>query len=388
MKIDNSLPTLGLKFNPFPPATTGVAVVKDIWIPDSWRSGLESIYQQLSSSAGDKALALIGEYGSGKTYILQWMQENLFKKNRVQTFLFDNPGVAFYDLANLLLRQVGRYELSKGLWEALSPKLMAVTPRRLIQLNFPEWLASVKSRAQRDDVLPKLAAIIKEELLATDEEIAFQVARVIVETGDRPYFQYRDFVAGKASALVPENQEPEYFKTLIRILGKIYGASGIAFLIDEFEDVALQRKLNKKQSFEYLSTLRRLLNVTREEAFWVTLTMTPEALVETRSLDASLVQRFAQPYEIPPLTDCEAYELVKRRLNEARVEYRDDIWPFSEDALSALRPTTYSRPRPLIKVCWQAIAKAAEDNLAPPISANFIRKAEGLVYPTNKVKES
>ena len=386
MKIDNSLENLGLKFSPFPPATTGVAIIKDVWIPDSWRSGLESIYQQLATSSGDKALVLIGEYGSGKTYVLQWMQENLFKKNRVQTFLFDNPGVAFYDLANLLLRQVGRYELSKGLWEVLSPKLMAVTPKRLIQLSFPEWLASVKSRLQRDDVLPKLATIIKEESLTTDEEIAYQVARVIVETGDRPYFQYRDFVAGRAGALVPENQEPAYFRTLVRIIGKIYGASAIAFLIDEFEDVALQRKLNKKQSFDYLSTLRRLLNVTREEAFWVTLTMTPEALVETRSLDASLVQRFAQPYEIPPLTDEEAYELVKRRLREARLEDRDDIWPFDEDALTALRPTTRSRPRPLIKVCWQAIAKAAEEKGAPPISGDFIRKAEELIYPSNAAK--
>ena len=284
MVVDRGLQRLGLKFSPFPPATTGVAFIRDVWIPDSWRTALESMYQSLASAAGDKAIVIIGEYGSGKTYVLQWMQANLFKKNNVQPFLFDNPGVAFYDLANLLLRQVGRYELSKGLWELLSPKLLTSTSKRLIPLNFPEWLALVKPSSERVEVLPRLASIIKQEDLTDDEEIAYQVARVIVETGDRPYFQYRDFVAGRSGSLVPQNQEPAYFKTLVRILGKIYGADGISFLIDEFEDVALQRKLNKKQSFEYLSTLRRLLNISCEEALWVTLTMTPEALNQTRQL--------------------------------------------------------------------------------------------------------
>lgn len=380
MTTEQNRDRLGLKFNPFPPATTGVAVTREIWIPDSWRAALEQTYTSLATSEGEKALIIVGEYGSGKTYVLNWMKEHLFERDNVQTFLFDNPGVAFYDLANRLLRQVGRYELSKGLWEALSTKLLAATPGRLFQLKFPDWLASVKPRSERDQVLLRLAFIIKEEGLAEDEEIAYQVARVIVETGDRPYFQYRDFVAGRSGALVPEREEPAYFRTLIRMLLKISGASGVAFLVDEFEDVALQRRLNKKQSFEYLATLRRLLNVTREEAFWVTLTMTPQALDQTHSLDASLVQRFAQPYQIPPLTEQDAFDLTRHRLQEARTELRDDIWPFENGALSSLAPAVRSRPRPLIKVCWQAIARAVEIGEDPPLTGDFLRQAQDMVY--------
>lgn len=387
MNQTDSLGQLGLKFNPFPPASTGAPSVGKLWIPDSWRQDLQQRYQHLASGMGDKALAIIGEYGSGKTYVLQWVGEDIFRPDNVLTFTFDNPGIAFYDLANRLLRQVGRYELAKGLWEALSPKFETEALRRLIPLSFPEWLASVKAKTAREQILPVLAGIIRAENLTGDEEIAFRVARIMVETGDRPYFEYRDFVAGRVGSLVAEREEASYFTTLIRILHKVYGASAVAFLIDEFEDVALQRRLNRKQSFEYLATLRRLLDTARDEAFWLVVSMTPEALERTRALDASLVQRFAQPYTIPPLTKAQATELVAHRLKDARLEERDDLWPFKTDALAVLRPTTVSRPRPLIKVLWQAIAKAIQDGLVPPISGDVLREAEAMVFPVEATEE-
>lgn len=387
MTNDKLSKEIGLSFNPFPPAATSVAVVKELWIPRSWRSQLESRYQHLSSGQGDKALVIVGAYGSGKTYLLHWISKNIIEGNRYQSFFFDNPGVAFYDLANRLLRQVGRYELSKGLWELLSPKILYGSTQRLIPLNFPEWLRSVKRSPAREEAIESLAGIIREVRLADDEEIAHRLARMLVETGDRPYFEYRDFVAGKPKALVAEREEARYFNTIINILCRIYDVPGIAFLIDEFEDVALQRRLNRKQSFEYLGTLRRLLDVTREQNLWLIISMTPEALKQTKSLDPSLVQRFVEPFEIPPLGPSEAEELVVSRLREARAPAFKEpyaLWPFSKELMSLLSPTVVASPRRLIKVCWQSIAYALERTTKLPISANIVTEAEKALYPTEQ----
>jgi len=375
----------GLKFNPFPPAATGVAIVRNLWLPDSWKQDLTQRYLQLAASRGDRAMAIVGAYGSGKTYALSWIAEQLLRDDGWQTFKFDNPGLAFYDLANRLLRRVGRYELAKGLWELLSaqnPELKG-NSGQLISPSFSDWLALVKTRTARDQFLPRLTGAIKSASLTDDEEIAHRVARIIVETGDRPYFEYRDFVAGRPGSLVAEQEEAAYFKTLIRMLDGVYGGKGVAFLIDEFEDVALQKRLNRKQSHEYMATLRRLLDATNQENFLVIVSMTPEAYVQTISIDPSLEQRFVSPWRVPELTGNDAGRLVQHRLEEAREEPRDGLWPFADNALDGIGPTTVSSPRRLIRVFWQALATAVQTNTDPPISDDDLRLAEQAAYPAS-----
>ena len=120
---------------------------------------------------------------------------------------------------------------------------------------------------------------IKDQNLADDDEISIKLARLVVETGERPYFEYRDFVPRSSRSLVAEQEEPRYFQSLIKILGRIVDADGIAFLLDEFEDVPLPgRRLNRSQAASYTNTLRRLLDVAQSEALWIILSTTPEGL--------------------------------------------------------------------------------------------------------------
>ena len=110
------------------------------------------------------------------------------------------------------------------------------------------------------------------------KKVSFRFAQIVVGTRDRPYFTFRDFVPRSSTSLVAENQETRYFKALIRILQFAYGWDGVAFLLDEFEDVALGKRLARRQSHEYTSTLRRLLDAADEERFWLALSITQEGL--------------------------------------------------------------------------------------------------------------
>ena len=381
MNTSPGLRRLGLARNPFPPATTGTSFVEDLSLPASWDRDLRSLIKQLAESQGDKGLLIQGGYGSGKTFILNWIQAKVLPKYRVKPYFFENPGVAFYDLANRLMRQVGRYEMAKALWEMLyQPDESKAVQRRLISLEFGQWLATLNKRASRTEAIRWLSEAMKEQGLATDEEILNKLSRLIVETGERPYFEYRDFVPRGVRSLVAEQEEPDYFRALVRILGRILDADGVAFLLDEFEDVALARRLSRSQSAAYTNTLRRLLDAAQSEDLWVILSTTPEGLARTSALDESLIQRFSYEFPIPALSHEDAHGIVAERLKSARHDEAEGLMPFSDDALDGLSETSRSSPRRLIKILWYAIGLAIDREEATPLSSDLVRDAEAKLY--------
>lgn len=370
---------LGLERNPFPPATTGAGFVKDLSLPERWDRELQERIRELSRSQGEKSLIIEGGYGAGKTYALNWLQAEVLPDYRVKPYFFENPGVAFYDLANRLMRQVGRYEVAKALWEMLYPN-DPEQQQMLFSLEFGQWLATLGNRSNRTRAVEMLSRALEQQGLAQDEEILNKLSRLVVETRDRPYFEYRDFVPRSGRSLVAEQEEPRYFQALVRILGRISDADGIAFLLDEFEDVALGRRLNRSQATAYTSTLRRLLDVASLEDLWVIVSTTPEGLARTRELDESLVQRFSHTYRIPELSLDDARQIVAARLASARIDGESGLWPFAEDALDGLQETSLASPRRLIKIMWHALGLAAELGAKAPIAVELVNEAEERLY--------
>ena len=381
MSNSAAMEAFGLKFNPFPPAATGVAFAGEMWLPETWSTNIEQSIVQLSTGGGAKAATIVGQYGAGKSYVLQWIIENEFRKRRIRPYFFDNPGVAFYDLANQLLRQVGRYELSKGLWELLYRSEADTSPQaQLFGLTFPQWLQNLGNKAARERGIQYLAQELQGRGLTDEEETSYRFAQLVVNTRDRPYYEFRDFIPRSATSLVPEREEVRYFMSLIRILRHIFDVDGIAFLIDEFEDVALGKRLAKRQSSEYTATLRRLLDTARDEEFWLALSITPEGLDRTRELEPALMERFGASFQIPPLSERDAHNLVLHRLRNARIDIdREDLWPFENDVVSVLQPTNISTPRKLIKIFWKSLALANQRGESPPISKSLVAEAEKLL---------
>ncbi len=377
---------LKLRFNPFEPAASGTPIVDRLWIPERWASPLRRFLDEMQRTQGAKAFAILGEYGSGKTYLLRWLEREELPKRRIRAFFFDNPGVQFYHLANDLMRQLGREEFAKALWEFLDPRLQGFQ-LSLFENSFQTWLRAVKKHRREDDAIRELSRKIQEKGIADDEEIRHKLARLIVETYEQPYFQYKDFVAGKRGALVPEKEEAPYFASILRALRLKGGTESVAFLIDEFEEVSLQKRLTKLQAHEYLATMKRLINLTERELFWIFVAMTPQAAEITEQLEPALWERFISQgehrFQIPPLNAEEAEELVTRRLAAARPEGGDvdALYPFPENLVELLQEDIYSSPRRLIKVCSIAIARAASKEVSVPFTAKYLREIQEELYP-------
>ncbi len=378
---------LRLQFNPFEPAASGVPIVNGLWVPERWASPLRRFLDEMQRTPGTKAFAILGEYGSGKTYLLRWLEREELPKHRIRAFFFDNPGVQFYDLANALMRQLGREEFAKALWEFLDPRLPDFQPS-LFGNTFQEWLRTIKKHRREDDAIRVLSQKIREKEIADDEEIRHKLARLIVETYEQPYFQYKDFVAGRRGSLVPEKEEAPYFAAILRALRLAGGAESVAFLIDEFEEVSLQKRLTKRQAHEYLATMKRLINLTEREQFWIFMAMTPQAAEITEQLEPALWERFISHgehrFQIPPLNAEEAKELVARRLVAARTDRNSDVdflFPFPENFVELLREDIYSSPRRLVKVCSIAVARAASEDIPVPFTAEYLEQIQEELYP-------
>jgi len=383
--MSKGLERLKLKYNPFEPAASGAPLVDHLWVPERWAKPLRNFLDTMRATRGPKAYAILGEYGSGKTYLLRWLERKELPIRRIRPFFFDNPGVQFYDLANSLLRQLGREEFAKALWEYLDPRL----PHFQLSLfgsSFQKQLQAIKQYRKEEEVIRTLSECIKEKGIAEQGEIRHKLGRLIVETYQRPYFEYRDFVAGRRGALVPEREEAPYFAAILRALRLTGGAESVAFLIDEFEEVSLQKRMTKRQAHEYLATMRRLIGLTEREQFWIFVAMTPQAAEITEQLEPALWQRFISQgkhrFQIPPLNEGEAKELVKRRLDQARLpDAPDGVFPFPENFVEIVREDIRSSPRPLVKVCSLAIARAAQEEVATPFPTEYLERIQDELYP-------
>ncbi len=384
--MSDVLARLGLAYNPFAPSASGAPIGNSLWLPRLWKERLEGLLDSLNATQGVRAVAIFGEYGSGKSYVMQWMNREELPRRGIQPYYFDNPGVQFYDLANSLFRQIGRKSFSKSLWELAAPYVGSYQ-RSLFLSGFEEYLrgqARGRGRQQQTEVLSDLQEAIKKVGITQDEEIAHRLARVVVDTPTKPYFEYRDFVGGKSDSLVAEREEAPYFSAVLKTLRLSAGITSVAFLLDEFEEVALQKNLTRHEAHLYLATLKRLINLTQGDDLLLILAMTPDAVEKTQALEPALWERMTgndrYAFSVPPLQPEEAVELVKSRLAAARdaeETARDDLFPFPRDFETILTPATVSSPRELTKVCSIAIGGAS--NVEVPFTDDYLVGVEHQV---------
>ncbi len=377
--MPSPLERLQLKFNPFEPSGSGApASEKEPWLPERWKQKLKKYFEQLGVGEGIRPLAVVGEYGSGKSYLLHWLDQHEFPRRRVQSYYFNDPGVQFYDLANQFLRRLGRKHFSKLVWELAQPHVMH-RQLTLFTGTYEDFLGSFRQKDR-----PKLEQQIQAALIAakvtTDEEIASRLAQIVMDTPNKPYFEYRDFVPGTARSVVAEHQGANYFGALLRTLRLAAGVEKVAFLIDEFEEISLHRNITAAASQDYRVTLKRLIDLTDAGELWLVLSLTHDGAEKTKQLDQALWSRMFE-FTVDPLEDDEAYDLVKNRLADARpdeLKPKHDLFPFDPGFMADLRPVTRSIPRSIVKVCSAAISQAASRNKKSISNVDVLAVEENL----------
>ena len=200
--------------------------------------------------------------------------------------------------------------------------------------------------------LNDLQEAIKKSAITEDDEIAHRFARLIAETPRKPFFEYKDFLVSKSDSLVAHGQEPRYFTAILKTLRLADNVDRVAFLLDEFEQISLRKRLTAKDSQDYLVTLKRLIDITRAGDLWLVLAMTPDAAEQTERLDPAFWSRCYR-FGIPSLTRDDAIHLIEERLKRANPSGTF----FEKNYIDALQPSTIESPRRLVKVFHAAVSQ-------------------------------
>ena len=179
------LENLGLDANPFEPSATGPPLLGTLSLPPAMAKQTEGLLNAQGNAAGVKAIVIVGEYGIGKTCLLQWLHTKVFPSRQIKSFYFDNPGVQFYDLANRLLRTIGRKDFAKFIWELAGAHVSSPYQGSLFQRGYEAYLSDSFRRRRQQDMTGPLQTAIKTAGITTDEEIAHCFARIVtgVTTG-------------------------------------------------------------------------------------------------------------------------------------------------------------------------------------------------------------
>ena len=375
---------LKLDSNPFEPAATGVPMVGELTLPNRLATRTNEILTLHDGGIGTKVITVVGDYGSGKTCLLQWLHRKYFPDQRIKSFYLDNPGVQFYDVANELLRDIGRKDFAKFIWELAGSYVTVPRQRHLFQHGFEEYLTASYRRGPKQDLSMPLQNAIMNAGITSDEEIAHRLARIVTDIVKKPYFEYRDFLPRLKGSLVAERQEAPYFKALLRAIAQGTGAKGIALVIDEFEEIGLQKRLTKRAAHDYLATVKRLINVVQsdEVPLWIMMSMTQDAYEKTVELEPAFMQRvYERKITVEPHRTSEALALIQRRVGSVRVKAGDELVPalFPFPEAMVFRPRTYSNPRRLVKTCFRAIAEA-EVGSQLPFRTEYLHRVEEELY--------
>jgi hypothetical protein len=219
----------------------------------------------------------------------------------------------------------------------------------------------------------------------------------MIDTRERTYFDYRDFVMGRSS-YVAEKEEPKYFRALMRILKEIYNVKGIVFIIDEFEDVVAQSRMPLFKQTYYLHTLKHLFDLSKDENFVLVLAMTLQSLESLKQMDEALYQRLSldSPYTIK-LEDIDSSEInniIRFYVNERGRssdcnESKPPLFPFPDNMgeiiLGEKRDMTL---RQIVKLCHFIIARAnTEEDVKLPFEKSFVLDTLKLMFPRDETYE-
>ena len=355
----------GLRYNPFPPGATGAPAGGARLIPGAWAQELHAQFDECIKTDTPRVMTITGPPGSGKTSLLRWMAENLYQPVGIRTHIITNPTLNLFRLVDQLIEQTGSFELSKGLWELLKPDIEGA------QGNLTTWTNSVHDEHRTLRATDEVRDAILKQGISRSPEVADLLGKTLIETRDHPYYRFRSLdptTPRKAGELT------ESFKTVIRLLQRMQGASGVALLVDDFTDLTIESRLNRRQVSDYHETLNVLRKTTQSEDFWLVMARNKNTDDLTQEKDRGEARK---QFDIPPLTVQNAYDMVYNLIREARTpDNPGGIWPFTKNAVLTMNQPNRERPKALMRTFSRALTKAAEKRDDLPISNWVIWEAQ------------
>lgn len=310
-------------------------------------------------------LVLLGDYGMGKTYMLE------------QIYSWLSEGGKKHDVLVVYAKHDVLYERRLALMES-EPKWTKFGQDFVFRIfgNIDrDKLAGVLKGVNLKDFKSKFVKVF--EAMKTDKEIGFKYITG-QKLGAKDYEQL-----GVDSAVSDSPTSLALFFDFLRVINQ-GGYNNFLVLVDEFEYLAAQ---GEKKIIQILNTFRQIFDdfgdygKSYKEAVakphfmfatspggWERLTELETAL--TRKIGGAGIAPFMRRLSkrnmmtLDPFTKEKTLELVRLRLSEERIkEPKDPLFPFTEGAIEHVHSVSLYRPGNVIQYCGILLEDALENSL-------------------------
>lgn len=356
----NNLERYYLKENPFDIYSHEhkMADRKDVW--DTITKSLESTF----SGKGPRYLVVLGDYGVGKTYMLEQVFKWVSKEQTNVLTVYSRKDV-FYERRLALME-------SEPKWSKFGLDLIM----RIFDNIEPAKLTSVMKKAKLDKT-SKFKVLF--DAISQDDQYAFGYIR-----GERiPATESKRLGVPPVITDSPSSLTL-FFEFLVAI--KSAGYSSVLILIDEFEYLSMQ---GEKKITQVLNTFRKIFDdfgdydgthqgqVAKPIFVFAT---SPGGWERLKELQAAAIKKTGgagiAPFmervspkdmiTLQPFSSENTLELVQVRLAESRLDSKktvDALFPFTKEAICYVHEVSFNKPRNVIQYCSILLEDALEKNL-------------------------
>jgi hypothetical protein len=365
------------------------------------RESILDFFRKFLLNRSSKGLVLLGTYGAGKTYHLNYIRA-ILEAARVNMRIIHvtDPGVDPYQIIRSILINVGEEELANMIWnlvrQYLSEELAKdkgffaqfsrTSSKKKPNLGTSSLFTDMISIAEDDwsdyrrffRVLDRYHIIDRDSLLAhvvrhliapnnavfltTQPKIAEDLVSLCIYEDVPALNRWRGMTEGLGAGTIKPGEERFFLQALIRLFNKS-GIQYFVLLLDEFEKVSQLERLTTREIKRYLETLRILIDTAQDDIpFTYVLATNTDAWKLAVDTEQSLLHRF-YVLELPSAAEPEvAQYLVASYLATARSENtkQQGLAPFPENFIQQISLPLRRTPRQLIRICHELIEEAAD----------------------------
>lgn len=417
---------LGLKRNPFPLAALARPKSSYPLIDPDLDEAVRRFIAETLVGEEYGGLVVLGEFGSGKTYALRYIETLLKSTDRtpdvedVLALYVERPMASLMDLVRKVCDSIGRTrvrslllemvltdmavelkqapdsEPAKKLKEAYSVSKSSelfVEGDLLERLSEPEFLMNpammlglVEASGGDLSFATDFAQGSLRRLLGAEDGRTFDVARHLAEFALAPDVKavklWDNLLRGRLNA-GGEISAQEVWSSVRTVLGHA-GYRMIYWLIDEFEELAESslRKTSLVRSF--LADFRDLIDFNLE-GFAVVVASKYPAWDTYRELHPPFSQRFGRVATLKPSSLQELRRMVRLRLDNARLEdwHGNELSPFGDEALERIHRISVGNTRVAVETChillWHA-AETGSPNITPEMVDTSVTIMQSYFY--------
>lgn len=331
---------------------------------EEWKTITTSL-KSAFEGRGPRYLVLFGDYGVGKTFMLEQIYKWVSREKREgDVFVVYHMGDVLYE------KRLGVQE-SEPRWAKFGLDLVM----RIFDNIERERLVDVLKKAKLAKFKSKFSKLFK--TLRDNQDIAFKYI-----TGEK--LSAKDLQQlGVASSITDSPTSLALFLEFLRVI-KLAGYSSFLLLLDEFEYIAFQ---GERRITQILNTFRQIFDDFGEyEAKYKGIVAKPVFMLATspggwdrlKELEASSVKRTGgagiAPFmervsprdmiRLKPFSLEHSIELVSKRLSEVRTaSVSEPLYPFTRKAVQFVHEVSFNKPRNVIQYCGIVLEDASEKGL-------------------------